>query len=102
MDFFDVFISLPGFEFRFHGVQLHANGDVSGWVGDITIVHSRIRYVLCNWDSQLKIKLFRVLIQSLICFCVFFRGIAQEKKEAKMEKDEAERYQHTKDDLVCI
>ncbi|CAJ0944758.1 unnamed protein product, partial [Mesorhabditis belari] len=27
------------------------------------------------------------------------RGIAQEKKEAKMEKDEAEKYQHMKDEL---
>jgi len=29
------------------------------------------------------------------------RNIAAEKKEAKMEKDEAERYQRLKDQLVC-
>lgn len=28
------------------------------------------------------------------------RGIAQEKREAKMEKDEAEKYQMLKDELV--
>ncbi|VDM52681.1 unnamed protein product [Angiostrongylus costaricensis] len=28
------------------------------------------------------------------------RGIAQEKREAKLERDEAEKYQHMKDDLV--
>ena len=30
------------------------------------------------------------------------KGIAAEKKEAKMEKDEADRYQKLKDELVCI
>lgn len=30
------------------------------------------------------------------------RGIAQEKREAKMEKDEAEKYQMMKDDLVSF
>lgn len=29
------------------------------------------------------------------------RGIAAEKKEAKLEKDEAERYQKLKEQLVC-
>lgn len=28
------------------------------------------------------------------------RGIAQEKREAKLERDEAEKYQHMKDELV--
>jgi structural maintenance of chromosome 1 len=30
------------------------------------------------------------------------KGIAQERKEAKMEKDEAERYQKLKNDLVSL
>ena len=30
------------------------------------------------------------------------KGIAAEKKEAKMEKDEADRYQKLKDELVCM
>ena len=29
------------------------------------------------------------------------KGIAAEKKEAKMEKDEAERYQRLQEELVC-
>ena len=30
------------------------------------------------------------------------KGIAAERKEAKMEKDEADRYQKLKDELVCM
>ncbi len=30
------------------------------------------------------------------------RGIAAEKKEAKLEKEEAERYQRLQEELVCI
>jgi structural maintenance of chromosome 1 len=30
------------------------------------------------------------------------RGIAQEKREAKLEKDEAEKYQQMKDELVTL
>lgn len=30
------------------------------------------------------------------------RGIALEKREAKLEKDEAEKYQMLKEELVCV
>lgn len=30
------------------------------------------------------------------------RGVVAERKEAKIEKEEAEKYQRLKDELVCI